>query len=61
MTVPTLISLPCRYLAPEVCRGKWFPASDVWACGIMAAYLLTGHYPFVDKVSPDMPDLARTL
>ncbi len=50
-----------RYLAPEACRAKWYPASDVWSCGVMAAYLLTGHYPFVDKISPAMPDLARTL
>ncbi|GAB4824010.1 hypothetical protein N2152v2_011056 [Parachlorella kessleri] len=49
------------YLAPEACRAKWYPASDVWSCGVMAAYLLTGHYPFVDKISPAMPDLARTL
>lgn len=49
------------YLSPEACRGKWWPATDVWACGVMAAYMLTGMYPFVDTVTPDMPDLARTL
>ena len=49
------------YLAPECCRAKWWPASDVWAVGVMACYLLSGAYPFLDRVSPKMPDLARTL
>ncbi|KAL4423096.1 hypothetical protein ABPG77_004779 [Micractinium sp. CCAP 211/92] len=49
------------YLAPECCRAKWYPASDVWAVGVMACYLLAGAYPFLDRVSPKMPDLARTL
>ena len=49
------------YLAPEVCRGRVLPASDVWAAGVMAAYLLTGHYPFIDRARPDRPDLAATL
>ncbi|KAI3425767.1 hypothetical protein D9Q98_007742 [Chlorella vulgaris] len=49
------------YLAPECCRAKWHPASDVWAVGVMACYLLTGAYPFLDRISPKMPDLARTL
>lgn len=49
------------YLAPEVCKGRSYPASDVWSCGVMAAYLLTGVYPFIDRMNPEMPDLARTL
>ncbi|KAL4458324.1 hypothetical protein ABPG75_013189 [Micractinium tetrahymenae] len=49
------------YLAPECCRAKWHSVSDVWAVGVMACYLLTGAYPFMDRVSPKMPDLARTL
>ena len=31
-----------RYLAPECCRAKWYPVSDVWAVGVMSCYLLTG-------------------
>lgn len=27
----------------------------------MAALMLTGTYPFLDHISPHMPDLARTL
>lgn len=49
------------YLAPEACRGKWWPATDIWACGILAAYMMTGNYPFIDRHNPSMPDLARTL
>ncbi|WPT12103.1 Calcium-dependent protein kinase 34 [Picochlorum sp. SENEW3] len=49
------------YLAPEACRGKWFPKTDVWACCIMAFYMLTGTYPFIDRTNTLMPDLAKTL
>jgi hypothetical protein len=31
------------------------------AAGVMAAYLLTGSYPFIDRARPDRPDLAATL
>jgi calcium-dependent protein kinase len=60
LTAPNVEGTPW-YLAPEACRGKWWPATDVWACGIMAAYMLTGYYPFIDRITPNMPDLARTL
>ena len=60
LTAPNVEGTPW-YLAPEACRGKWWPATDVWACGVMAAYMLTGTYPFVDRLMPSMPDLARTL
>ena len=60
ITAPNVEGTPW-YLAPESCRGKWWPATDVWAAGVMAAYMLTGVYPFIDRANPDMPDLARTL
>lgn len=60
ITAPNAEGTPW-YLAPEACRAKWWPATDVWAAGVMAAYMLTGHYPFIDRMNPDMPDLARTL
>lgn len=60
LTMPMAEGTPW-YLAPEACRGKWYYTTDVWACGILAAYMLTGKYPFIDRVTPNMPDLARTL
>ncbi|EIE27649.1 kinase-like protein [Coccomyxa subellipsoidea C-169] len=47
------------YLAPEACRGKFEPATDVWAVGAMTAQLLTGELPFNDPVSPKMPSMQR--
>lgn len=49
------------YLAPEACRGKWYPQTDVWACCVMAFYMLTGSYPFIDRTNIMMPDMAKTL
>ena len=60
LTAPNVEGTPW-YLAPEACRAKWYFATDVWAAGIIAAYMLTGMYPFIDRVLPETPDLARTL
>ena len=60
LTAPNAEGTPW-YLAPEACRGKWWPVTDIWATGIMAAYMLTGVYPFIDRTTPNTPDLARTL
>jgi calcium-dependent protein kinase len=60
LTAPNVEGTPW-YLAPEACRAKWYFSTDVWAAGIIAAYMLTGIYPFIDRITPDMPDLARTL
>ncbi|CAL8463594.1 g3128 [Coccomyxa elongata] len=49
------------YLAPEACRGKFEPATDVWAVGAMTAQLLTGELPFNDPLSPKMPSMQRVL
>lgn len=51
-----------RYLAPEACCGRGLlPATDVWAAGVMAHQLLTGSFPFVDRISPNRPDVTRVL
>ena len=34
------------YMAPEQCKGKAGPKSDVWGVGIMAFQLLTGTVPY---------------
>lgn len=49
------------YMAPEACRGQWSPLCDVWSCGIMVYYMLTGTFPFTDRDAPMSPDLAVTL
>lgn len=38
------------YLAPEVVRGKYAHAADVWSAGIIACLLLTGRLPFSGEV-----------
>lgn len=48
-------------MAPEACRGKFEPATDVWAVGAMTAQLLTGELPFNDPISPKMPYMQRVL
>jgi len=35
------------YMSPEYIRsGEFSPASDIYAIGVMAYYMLTGHFPF---------------
>ena len=38
------------YLAPEVVRGKYAHAADVWSAGIITCLLLTGRLPFSGEV-----------
>lgn len=47
----------CRYLAPECCRAKWYPVSDVWAVGVMACYLLTGKQGLASSALCTVPRL----
>merc|ERR1719247_3133437 len=37
------------YMAPEVWRGNSGRACDVWSCGVMLFFLLSGQFPFVGK------------
>ncbi|EFJ45485.1 hypothetical protein VOLCADRAFT_105941 [Volvox carteri f. nagariensis] len=43
------------YMAPETLRGDWYPASDIWAAGVMAYQLLSGQFPFDDRRNPFAP------
>ena len=47
------------FMAPETLRSEVWPASDVWAAGVMAAELLTGRFPFDDRSSPFSPSLSK--
>ncbi|KAI7841033.1 hypothetical protein COHA_005261 [Chlorella ohadii] len=47
------------FMAPETLRSEVFPASDVWAAGVMAHQLLTGRFPFDDKSNPFSPSLSK--
>jgi len=47
------------FMAPETLRSEVFPASDVWAAGVMAHQLLTGRFPFDDRTNPGSPSLSK--
>lgn len=45
----TILSQPCgtlHYVAPEVLRGHYGRASDVWTLGVLVFLMLYGSYPF---------------
>ena len=48
----------CRFMAPELLSSEAYPASDVWAAGVMAYQLLSGYLPFDDHRNPDRPALS---
>ncbi|EFN52073.1 hypothetical protein CHLNCDRAFT_32668 [Chlorella variabilis] len=45
------------FMAPEALRSEVYPASDIWAAGVMAHQLLTGRFPFDDRSNPFAPSL----
>jgi calcium-dependent protein kinase len=46
------------FMAPELLSSEAYPASDVWAAGVMAYQLLSGYLPFDDHRNPDRPALS---
>ncbi len=46
-------------MAPEALSSEVFPASDVWAAGVMAYQLLSGYLPFDDARNRDAPALSQ--
>ncbi|GAB4814982.1 hypothetical protein N2152v2_002028 [Parachlorella kessleri] len=47
------------FMSPESLQSKVYPASDVWSAGVMVHQLLTGRFPFDDRMTPHNPSLSR--
>lgn len=39
-----------QYIAPEAYKGHYSPASDIFSVGVIMYYLLTGDFPFDDRI-----------
>ena len=50
--------ISCRFMAPELLSSEAYPASDIWAAGVMAYQLLSGYLPFDDHRNPSRPALS---
>jgi len=44
-----------HYIAPEAYEGRYSPASDMFAVGVCAYKLITGSFPFRQKIFNDKP------
>lgn len=63
-TLPVTAAQPSGtlwFMSPEATRAQWYPNSDVWSAGCMAAYMLVGVCPFVDRIRPEAPDPHRVF
>ncbi|CAK0806687.1 unnamed protein product [Prorocentrum cordatum] len=43
------------FMAPEVWQGNFGRGCDVWACGVMLFFMLSGRYPFMASRLQDFP------
>lgn len=43
------------FMAPEVWAGNFTQSCDVWSCGVILFYVLSGHFPFLAKRLEDFP------
>jgi len=44
-----------QYIAPEAYEGKYSPASDIFAVGVIAYKMLTGSFPYNGRLFDDKP------
>ncbi|CAJ1384429.1 unnamed protein product [Effrenium voratum] len=44
-----------QYIAPEAYEGKYSPASDIFAVGVIAFKMLTGSFPYNGRLFDDKP------
>lgn len=44
-----------QYIAPEAYAGRYSPASDIFAIGVIAYKLITGTFPYPDDMFDDAP------
>merc|ERR1719215_2216840 len=44
-----------QYIAPEAYEGRYSPASDIFAIGVIAYRLLAGTFPFRNSLFDDKP------
>ncbi|CAE7718387.1 prkC, partial [Symbiodinium necroappetens] len=44
-----------QYIAPEAYEGKYSPASDIFAVGVIAYKILTGSFPYNGRLFDDKP------
>ena len=47
------------FMAPETLQSEVYASSDIWAAGVMAYQLLTGKFPFDDKMNQVNPSLTN--
>jgi serine/threonine protein kinase len=43
------------FMAPEVWRGNFNKKCDIWSCGVILFYMLSGQYPFIANRIEDFP------
>jgi len=43
------------FMAPQVWAGNYSKSCDIWSCGVILFYMLSGHYPFMAGRLEDFP------
>merc|ERR1712054_421208 len=43
------------FMAPEVWKGNFSKKCDIWSCGVILFFMLSGRYPFIASRIEDFP------